>query len=336
MKVDNYARITGSFWTGRTGRRIRAAGVDAQVVALYLLTCHTRSPLGLFYLPIETIEHETGMAAGNITAAIAKLRLAGFCDYDEGHEMVWVPEMAGYQLAVSLSETDKRVKWVRSVAASLTSSLFYPELVSRWGAALRFDDIPASPLQGATKGLPSHSFPKLPTHSLGDERAADGGTTGSPPAAAPPDQGKKPKASRKKNATPLPAETVATETHRRLATEAGAVLEAEIAKFRDHHAARDSRFASWDAALCGWLRRAKEFTRRPPPVNETPGSERKSGTTGGLRRAGDDPKLGSPSAARAAHGWCRVHPGRAAVSTAGLCAECRDAAIQGGETASGP
>jgi len=67
-----------------------------------------------------------------------------------------------------------------------------------------------------------------------------------------------------------------------------------------------------------------EVDRRP--VDETPGKHRRAGTTGGtFTRAGpQDPKLGAPSAARAMHGWCKTHPGRAAVSAAGLCGECRD------------
>ena len=107
-------------------------------------------------------------------------------------------------------------------------------------------------------------------------------------------------------------------------------LETEFPKFCDFHDGKGSVFADWHAALRTWIRNVRAFAPRSAParVTELPGSERTHGTTGGgFRRAGDDSKLGTPSAARAQHGWCKAHPGRAAVSAAGLCSECRDAML---------
>ena len=36
--MRSYAAITSTFWLSPTGRRLRAAGMKAQIVALYLLT----------------------------------------------------------------------------------------------------------------------------------------------------------------------------------------------------------------------------------------------------------------------------------------------------------
>ena len=38
----------------------------------------------------------------------------------------------------------------------------------------------------------------------------------------------------------------------------------------------------------------------------------------------DESRLGAPSAAVNRNGWCKIHPGRAAVGTSGLCEQCRD------------
>ena len=42
----DYAIVTPQFWTGTTGREIRARGRDAQLVALYLMTSPHANMLG--------------------------------------------------------------------------------------------------------------------------------------------------------------------------------------------------------------------------------------------------------------------------------------------------
>ena len=44
---------------------------------------------------------------------------AGFCGYDEASEMVWVGEMAKYQIAETLKEKDLRCKGVQNEYDSL-------------------------------------------------------------------------------------------------------------------------------------------------------------------------------------------------------------------------
>lgn len=341
LKTD-YSRVTASFWTGRTGRAIRKHGPEAQVVALYLLTCHTRCALGIFYVPVDTIAHETGMDEVAVSSALASLTAVGFLEYDQGEETVWIPEMAGYQIAESLSPTDNRVKWVRATASSLRRSPFYQKLLDRWGQLLSFSDIDAPQQKGLPSPLEGASFPTLPTQpSLPNPTCAGSGGLGEKPtqpddappqdspsqAKAPP--AKKAKADRKKPARAMPDDFAPNATHQRLAKEQGVSLDAELAKFLDFHRAKGSVFADWPAALCTWLRNARQFAPRAGPTQAT-GSCRPAGTTGGLVRLGaqQDPKLGTASAARAVHGWCKKHPGRAAVSPAGLCEQCRDAMTQ--------
>ena len=47
--------------------------------------------------------------------------------------------------------------------------------------------------------------------------------------------------------------------HAELARSVGSDLTAEILNFTDHHTAKASRFADWDAAFRTWLRNSQRF-----------------------------------------------------------------------------
>jgi hypothetical protein len=59
--MRNYAKIAPQFWIGNTGRKLRDAGSEALLVALYLLSSPHANMLGLYYLPRPFIAHETGL-----------------------------------------------------------------------------------------------------------------------------------------------------------------------------------------------------------------------------------------------------------------------------------
>lgn len=58
--MRDYAIVSPHFWRGETGRSIRGRR-PTQILALYLLTCPSSNMLGMYYLPICTITHETGL-----------------------------------------------------------------------------------------------------------------------------------------------------------------------------------------------------------------------------------------------------------------------------------
>ena len=60
MAGREYSIVKHTFWTGETGRKLREQGTDSLVVALYLTTCQSASMIGLYYLPIPLLCHETG------------------------------------------------------------------------------------------------------------------------------------------------------------------------------------------------------------------------------------------------------------------------------------
>ena len=63
---------------------------------------------------------------------------------------------------------------------------------------------------------------------------------------------------------PLPVDWAPSPAHVSKASKNGVDLDREVEKFRKHHRARDSRFASWGHAFHTWLDNAPEFRRDGP------------------------------------------------------------------------
>ena len=112
--MREYSKVGPKFWIGATGKRLRTAGMEAQVVAMYLLTSPHANMLGLYYLPTMFIAHETGLGFEGALRGLGSCIEAGFCHYDEISEVVWVVEMARYQVADALKPNDLRVKGVQN------------------------------------------------------------------------------------------------------------------------------------------------------------------------------------------------------------------------------
>ena len=59
--MRDYGKISPSFWTGKTGKAIKAGGQEAVVVAMYLMSSPHSNMIGLYYLPMMYLAHETGL-----------------------------------------------------------------------------------------------------------------------------------------------------------------------------------------------------------------------------------------------------------------------------------
>lgn len=113
--------------------------------------------LGLYYLPILYIAHETGLGLEGASKGLKSTIEAGFCSYDEDTEMVWVHEMAAYQVGKALKPGDNRCAGVRSEYASLSEnpflSLFYERYKDDFHLNVKRESCPTP--EGASKGLRS-------------------------------------------------------------------------------------------------------------------------------------------------------------------------------------
>jgi hypothetical protein len=109
--MRDYGVVSPKFWIGETGKALRGQP-EAQLVALYLMTCPHANMIGVFHCPLIYISHETGISFEGASKALTSLSEAQFCTYDEATETVFVHRMAAYQVGESLKAEDNRVKSV--------------------------------------------------------------------------------------------------------------------------------------------------------------------------------------------------------------------------------
>ncbi|MBV2182030.1 MAG: hypothetical protein KUL86_12475 [Castellaniella sp.] len=133
--MRDYGKVSPQFWIGETGKKMRKAGPEAQVVALYLMTCPHSNMIGLYYLPIMYIGHETGLGIEGASKGLERAIEAGFCSYDEASEVVWVHEMAKFQIGDHLSEGDKRCKGVQNEYDSVPENPYLERFFARYKGA---------------------------------------------------------------------------------------------------------------------------------------------------------------------------------------------------------
>lgn len=155
--MKNYGAVSPNFWTGETGKKIRKMGVEAQLVALYLLTNKHRNALGIYYLPKILISHETALTSKGASKGLQSLSEAGFCTYDPPSEVVWVFEMARFQIGESLSEKDNRVKWINEKYDNLPKNPFLKPFYNKYQDAFHLKN--GRSYKGPSKPLESPSEP---------------------------------------------------------------------------------------------------------------------------------------------------------------------------------
>ena len=158
--MRDYSRVSPQFWIGETGRRIRSLGSEAIAVAFYVMTCPTSNMIGLYYLSLPTICHETGLSEKGASKALRSLFEAQFCEYDGASEVIWVYEMARFQIADQLDPRDKRCKGLWRELLAYKNTLFFKRFYERYQQAfcLPHVDFPPddkSPFEAPSKPLRS-------------------------------------------------------------------------------------------------------------------------------------------------------------------------------------
>lgn len=211
--MRDYATVSPTFWTGRTGRAIKAKGSDAIIAALYLVTCPSSSMTGLYYLPVPTLAHETGLPLEGASKALRSLREVGFADYDEANEVVLVREMARYQIGESITATDNRSKGAIRDAKRCSHSPLFAAWFARYRTAF---NLPESEAPKAVEVSPSEAPPKpLRSQDQEQDHEQEQGIVAAPPApptpplALEPPAEKPAKAKRPKADKPAPPFSVA-------------------------------------------------------------------------------------------------------------------------------
>lgn len=132
--MRDYAKVSPHFWTGSTGKQLRQCP-ESVVVSMYLMTCPHANMLGLYYMPLLYVAHETGLGMDGASKGLQWACDAGFCSYDDSTEMVWVHEMARFQIAEKLKDTDKRSVGVQNEYNSLPSSPYLEGFYDKYNQA---------------------------------------------------------------------------------------------------------------------------------------------------------------------------------------------------------
>ncbi len=154
--MRDYGKVGPTFWSRGTGKELRG-DPSAQLVALYLMTCPSANMVGLYYLPLALLAHETGLTAEGASKALRRVSEAHFAYYDDATETVWVPRMAAYQIGDVLKAKDKRREGVIRELHVVRKSPFVKDFFDRYARAygLPLPDWVRSPFEAPSKPLRS-------------------------------------------------------------------------------------------------------------------------------------------------------------------------------------
>jgi hypothetical protein len=174
-----YSSFAPTFWTGDTGRAIKARGRDALVMAAYLFTGPSATMYGLYYLPLPTLCHEAGFTPEEARATLDVLADLRFAFYDAEAQLVWVPTMPRWQIGSALHPNDKRVKGIERYLRPFLGHAFARDFIKRYGRAYSLS------IRATGKALRS-PFGPPPKPGTGTETGSGTGSTTppTPPAGA--------------------------------------------------------------------------------------------------------------------------------------------------------
>lgn len=148
--------VSPKFWTGTTGKLLRKDR-DAQVLALYLMTCPHANMIGVYHLPVAYVSADTGIPFEGALKGLARLSQAGFLDYDDASETVFVYRMAEWQIGKALKANDNRVGAVEKQVCDVAVARFATAFRRMYAEAYGIAPAPEtdSPSEAPCKPLPS-------------------------------------------------------------------------------------------------------------------------------------------------------------------------------------
>jgi hypothetical protein len=149
-QVRAYAHVSPVFWTRGTGKRLRG-NKDAQILAVYLMTCGQSSMVGIFNLAIPTMAHETGLTADEVRHALDALAHERFAHFDEDEELVWLPSSARIQVGETLTRSDKRRQQLIKQLSVFGHHKFAGEFLETYAGPYCLTDEPI--LKGHRRGI---------------------------------------------------------------------------------------------------------------------------------------------------------------------------------------
>ncbi|GAB4394066.1 MAG: hypothetical protein Tsb005_15010 [Gammaproteobacteria bacterium] len=167
--MRQFAKISPQFWSGQTGRAIRAAGYEAQLVALYVMTSPHATMLGIYYLPLPYLAHDIGLPIEGASKGLRACCELHFCRYDEASEYIWVCNMAYYQVGKQLKAADKRVTAINEAYRALPDLPYLPAFYQQYQAHLHLTAERTAPKK-ISATLSTFEAPSMPLRSQEKEK----------------------------------------------------------------------------------------------------------------------------------------------------------------------
>lgn len=179
--MRDYGSVSPQFWIGKTGKALRGKP-EAQLLALYLMTCPHANMIGVFHCPVMYMAHETGLGLEGASKALQSLIDLGFCMYDEDSETVFVIRMAAHQVGENLKADDNKVKGVQKEVGRIAVDSLRLAFIDHYAEAFHLRrEAPSKPLH-STKEAPSKQLT-----GTGQEQDIQPLVAGAPPSPSAPD-----------------------------------------------------------------------------------------------------------------------------------------------------
>ena len=156
--MRDYSKLSPFFWVRGSGKRMRGDAV-AQVVAIYLSTCPAANMIGIFYVPVATIAHDTGHSVEDVQAALGRIEAAGYASYDLDEGLVWIPNHAWFEVGPTMSSGDKRRKKVIAELAQAGSHQFADAFLQKYGQEYGLASRAPTTSRGQEPGCPTEAAP---------------------------------------------------------------------------------------------------------------------------------------------------------------------------------
>lgn len=302
-----YSIVRPRFWIGDTGKEMRKMGHQVQVVAFYLITCPTANMLGLYYLGMPTLCHETGSPFEGASKALRSLQEAKFAYYDGPSECVFVPNMAREQIGERLKRKDNRHVAVLRELHQLRKAPFFNDFLKIYRDAFELQDVEPvanlrSPLEAPSKGLPKPLRSQDQDQDQ-DQEQEQGDARGPVSARA-----------KRTTATRIAADFDLTPERAAYATAQRIDPQRTMLNFRDYWTAASgakARKCDWDATWRMWCR------------ND---ADRRSANGNGQAKPNDEAAWAEARAAAKDIGFRDPHPGDTVTSYARQVKAAKDAA----------
>jgi hypothetical protein len=137
--MREYSIVRPEFWTGETGRTLRAYPAEARELAFYLFSCPNNEQYGLYYKPLGVMVEEVGRELKPVRESLILLASLGYCSYDPVNGWVWVHEMAQIQMGLPLKGADYRVRAANRWYQTMPKNAYLGPFFDRYCDALRIE-----------------------------------------------------------------------------------------------------------------------------------------------------------------------------------------------------